>query len=95
MYILLVWDAAGETPVNAQFVEALVWKTQTFEVSRQIKPSHWLLLALMQLCQNLRAEPNCLAWIAVRGWDLLQLRWEVLSSTVSPVWQLLSGDKAF
>lgn len=26
---MLVWDAAGETPVTAQFVEALVWKTQT------------------------------------------------------------------
>lgn len=42
-----------------------------------------------------RVEPNCWAWIAVRGWDLLQLRWEFPSSTVSPVWQLLSGDKAF
>lgn len=30
VWILLVWDAAGETPVTAQVVEAMVWKTQTF-----------------------------------------------------------------
>lgn len=30
VWILLIWDAAGETPVTAQLVEALVWKTQTF-----------------------------------------------------------------
>lgn len=47
VWILLVWDVAGETPVTALLVEALVWKTQTFGVSRQIKPSHWLSLALM------------------------------------------------
>lgn len=46
VWILLVWDAAGETPVSAQLVEAMVWKTQTFGVSRQVKPSHWLFISL-------------------------------------------------
>lgn len=46
VWILLVWDAVGETPVTAQLVEALVWKTQTFGVSRQIKRSHWLFISL-------------------------------------------------
>lgn len=35
------WDS-----VTAQLVEALVWKTQTFGASRQIKPSHWLFISL-------------------------------------------------
>lgn len=43
------------------------------------------------------SEESPTAWLgsAMRGWDLLQLRWELLSSTVSPAWQLLSGDKGF
>lgn len=46
MWILLVWDGAGEAPVTAQIVEALIWKTQTLRVSRQIKPSYWLIISL-------------------------------------------------
>lgn len=42
----MVQRAAGETSVTAELIGALVWKTQTFGVLRQMEPSHGLFINL-------------------------------------------------